>query len=80
MINLEFRCEGLAKNARPQMPSPSFSVFSSVTLLIEHQLYASTNGGERVLQYGHLVVSGHVLARQFELFLRKQQALISALS
>lgn len=53
----------------PQMSTPPLSVLACRLLLVQDELYALANEGQGVLENGDFVISGHVLTRQFELFL-----------
>jgi hypothetical protein len=51
------------------MPSPSFSVFTGSLFGVQNMFDSPADGSQRVFQNGNFVVSRHIFARQFELFL-----------
>lgn len=56
--------------SRPQMTSPSVTIFACGSLLLQHRLYTLANSSQRLLQNGNLVFSRHVAAGEFEVFLK----------
>jgi len=51
------------RDERPKVPPPSFSVFSSSLLSLQHVFDPPADGSEGVLQDGNFVVSRHILSR-----------------
>lgn len=70
---LDLNSVGRKEHSPPQMSAPLLPVLSRRLLLIENKLYATADKGQRILQNRHLIISGHVFARQLELFLLEDQ-------
>ena len=58
------------RHVRPEMSSPTITIFACGFLLVEHELDTLANSSQRLLQNGNLVFPWHVAPRKLQVFLR----------